>query len=271
MADERDFELLDDYLTNRLSEGDRIAFERRLTADPDLRNEFSLQQRLVDGIREARRAELKSMLNRVEIPAADTGNSLSTKIALGTAATLIAGAAAYWFLRDEAIPVETKSSPAQEEIVTEQSSTETEPSAKVQRPGTATDDQVSPDVQPQVETDKNQTSAGTEHSKPSLAKKPEPLSAPTGPSAISPSSVAVEVEASDSRYSFHYQFENEKLRLFGPFEKGQYKVIELASSEKRLLFLAYRDRYYALAKEQGEVRALIPVEDPNLLQRLQSQ
>src|SRR5690606_12674271 len=101
MANERDLELLDDYLANRMDEGNRAAFEQKLKADPDLQQEFTMQKTVIEGIKSARIAELKSMLNNVPVPPA--GNALASKIFMAAAVTLVVAAAAYWLTRDHDI------------------------------------------------------------------------------------------------------------------------------------------------------------------------
>ena len=59
---EQQLEMMDDYLSNRLRADDKTAFEQQVQADPQLAQELSIQQNLVDGIRKARAVELKSML-----------------------------------------------------------------------------------------------------------------------------------------------------------------------------------------------------------------
>src|SRR5688572_12262913 len=154
MADERDFELLDDYLTNRrMSEHDRSAFEQKLQADPDLQHEYALQKRLIQGIRDARVAELKSMLNQVSIPANTPGNTLATKIILGTVVTLIIAAATYWYLNRGEVRLAEPNIPSLEQTPNEKIVTpEAGPEIKA-------DDQRSVNEKQTVESDKNQTSA----------------------------------------------------------------------------------------------------------------
>lgn len=119
-------------------------------------------------------SELKSMLNKVPVPSAGTGNALTSKIVLGTAMTLIIAAAAYWFVQDEEPPQATEQkAPTEHHIPAEKPAL---PNAEPQRQKQK--QQTAPADKRPVETDKNQTSAGTEHSKPSLAKRPDPLSAP---------------------------------------------------------------------------------------------
>lgn len=274
MADERDFELLDDYLTNRMSEQDRSAFEQKLKADPDLQHEYALQKRLIQGIKNARISELKSMLNNVPVPPSGTGNALATKIILGTVATLIIAGAAYWFTRDD----QSISTPTPQVTTTEDVPSaikETEPiteSAKEPSKASTNDQKV-------VDTDKNQTSAGTEHSKPSLAKRPDPLSAPAAKNsdrsdgatengvAKATSSLTVETVGNSKEYTFHYQIQDSKLLLYGPFDNN-YEVMELMIDGKRTAFLYFKNQYYMLQESVTRPMPLTAVTDQTLLKKL---
>jgi len=298
MADERDLELLDDYLTNRMSEGDRSAFEQKLKADPDLQHEYALQRRLIEGIKDARVAELKSMLNQVPVPSSGTGNALATKIILGTVAGLMIAAAALWYFKKEEPRVPDHKAQSEQGA----------PAEEQPQPGSETDSKVQPEQEAartekqSVESDKNQTSAGTEQSRPSLSKKPDPLAAPgetdasrterDGPvldvftpedgdssgseraknesQVLTPatSSLIVEADKTNRRYTFHYQFRDGKLLLFGPFEKNLYEVLEFFTDEKRTVFLFYNDRYYLLDEADNQIRPLKPITDPALIKKL---
>ena len=270
MAEERDFELLDDYLTNRLSEQDRSAFEQKLQADPDMQHEYALQKRLIKGIKDARVAELKGMLNQVPVPS-NAGNGLGTKIFLGTVVTVIIAAAGYWFLTRDEINIDQPKSLSQQPAEIEKQASETPaPVTPQQKPSVSAE-------RPAVEPEKNQTSAGTEHSKPSLAKRPDPLQAPAGtPGAdgsrradIRNSSIVVE-NVPNSEYSFHYQISGGKLLLHGAFEKDQYTVLDFERNGSRQLALRYKDDFYLLETDANEVRRLEPVTDAALLETLQT-
>lgn len=302
MADERNLELLDDYLTNRMSEEDRSAFEQKIKADPDLQHEFALQKRLIQGIKDARVAELKSMLNNVAVPAAGTGNTLAGKVIFGTVVSLIIAAAALWYFREEeetAIP--------EQKANTEQPAPSQKPAEEPAEPESKEKEQQSVATEKQaVEADKNQTSAGTEQSKPSLAKKPAPLAAPgdkksdkserdgpvidvftpeneadnssgdnvdIGQPAMTPgnSSLVIETDLSNRRYTFHYQFRDGKLFLFGPFEKNLYEILEFFTDEKRTVFLFYKDQYYLLNEADNQIKPLTPITDPALIRKLKDQ
>jgi len=297
MADERDFELLDDYLTNRLSEQDRSAFEQKLDADPDLKHEYALQKRLVQGIKDARVAELKSMLNKVPVPSGNPGNAVISKIVLGTVVSLMIAAAAYWYFRDNSTMAPEQKAQQEQPPLPKPEQPKEEIQAPVQK-------QESPTTRKETVEDKNQTSAGTEHSKPSLARKPDPLAAPGekkteskagdkpaldvltpgnedvnndnsgNPTAAQPaltpanSSLVVETDRNNRTYSFHYQFRDGKLFLYGPFEKNLYEIMEFSTDEKRTVFLYYKDRYYLLQEADSRVKPLSPVTDAALITKL---
>jgi hypothetical protein len=59
------FELIDDYLTNRLGETEKLAFENELQSNLALQKEVAFQKLVIEGVKKARATELKSMLNNV--------------------------------------------------------------------------------------------------------------------------------------------------------------------------------------------------------------
>lgn len=282
MAEERDIELLDDYITNRMGEENRTAFEQKIKSDPDLQQEYALQKRMVQGLKDARISELKSMLNNVVIPSAGTGNTQAFKIVIATVATVVIGAVAYWYFHED-VPAQLPETKIQAEQPVATDATEMEMDQPQVQPETKTKEQALPRLQERNDADKNQTSAGTEHSKPSLAKRPAPLSAPApsgnrtsdnqGDVALTPvaPSFSVETERNKGRYSFHYQFRDGKLFLFGPFEDDRYEVIELLRDEKKQVFLFFENQYYSLEHEGEQINPLIPVKDPALTRKLDEQ
>src|SRR5690606_8124997 len=114
-------ELLDDYLSNRLKGNERIEFERRLESDASLQSELALQRELIEGIRSARVAELKSMLNQVPVPPA-SGGSIACKFVAWALAVVVVGLGAYSLCKsspsDETASTETSEGQADEPAVT---------------------------------------------------------------------------------------------------------------------------------------------------------
>ena len=71
------FELIDDYLSNRLTGAEKEAFEKQLNNDPSLKSDLDFQKRIVEGIRTARATELKSMLSKVPVGGASASMDFS--------------------------------------------------------------------------------------------------------------------------------------------------------------------------------------------------
>src|SRR5690348_7043727 len=94
------FDLIDDYLRGQLSGHEKEAFEKQLQADPSLQSEVDLQQQLIEGIKNARISELKTMLSQVPLTGAMTsGVGLSAgQIAAGviTSAVIATGTLFYF-------------------------------------------------------------------------------------------------------------------------------------------------------------------------------
>src|SRR4051812_13927913 len=107
MALEKDFELLDDYLANRLSAADKASFEKQIEADPELKQEFNTQKKLVEGIKQARLAELKSMLSNVPVGPLPTSQTLLIKLGVVAIVAGLIGTGMYYFLLKDTTGVTT--------------------------------------------------------------------------------------------------------------------------------------------------------------------
>ena len=283
MATERDFELLDDYLTNRLSETERSAFEKKLNADPDLRTEYNFQQNLVKGIQKARVAELKTMLNNTPVPPVSTGSTVIGKIVAGTLITGAAVTGLYLFFNDkeEAKPAQELVAPTQEQAIESQetpegsnnpSAQQDEPQDQEESPSNSSSEE--PVVEPQVEPKQPQLdvydpqaeedgSAGEKETTEGLTSAKED-SSPRNAS----SSIPVEVDPENKKYTFHYQFADGKLQLYGPFEKNLYEIMEFFNDDKRTVFLFYKDDYYLLKEDNDQVKQLTAIKDQALIKKL---
>ena len=290
MAAERDLELVDDYLANRMDDKARSAFEQQLAKDPDLKAELELQQQFVNGIKKARIAELKSMLNNVPVPAAQTGGSaVISKIGLWAIAMGIVGTALYLYLTqtpetepqpttgaetqqtekqapytssgqetkqtNDGSPVVSEEETSSEEAASEQPPAES-PKATKKR-GKKTDAAKDPkiDVFDPTKEGNNDEQPTQEESSPNL-----PVATPTD--------IAVEIDSENKKYNFHYQFKEGKLFLYGPFEKNLYEIMEFFGDEKRTLFLFHKDNYYLLKEDNQKLKPLNPIQDPALLKKL---
>lgn len=279
MATERDFELLDDYLGNRLGAEEKAVFEQRLEADPELKSEFQLQQQLINSIRNARARELKSMLQNIPVSTIPHGGtSFVAKIAAGT---IIAGAIAtgiYWYTRtndDATTPQRTLPQATEQETTVEEQKSVDEGSVADQKPAsdivierqpaknTQDNNTVSPESKPTIEVyDPTEEAEGTDDHVGQVDSQP-PSAGKAGPS------VSVTVDKTNSEYGFHYQFKDGKLFLYGPFERNLYEIMEFFSGEKRTIFLYHKEKYFLLKEDGEDIRQLSELTDPALVKKLQ--
>jgi len=81
------------------------------------------------------------------------------------------------------------------------------------------------------------------------------------------SKLDVVTQPADKKYSFHYQFTQGKLHLFGPFDRNLYEILEI-NGDSHAVFLFYKENYYLLDEAQTAVMPLTPIRDGKLLQML---
>lgn len=293
MATDRDLELLDDYLSGKLEGAEKTDFEKRLEADASLRNELTIQQELIAGLKSARVAELKSMLNQVVIPPS-AGTSTIAKFAAWITAAAVIGLGSYFVWQqldepaDESIavtedttlaepekqsdmavptPLPSEEQPREEEAATEQPDVRAK--ERGQNEQTITDSRaespqesspvVQPDVTPYDPTKELESSNG----------RPDPIDE-LGDRHAPESSITVEVVDTGRKNDFHYQFKDGKLYLLGSFEKDLYEILEFFNDNKRTVFLYYNAGFYLLDESKTEPTPLNAITDTELLQKLRN-
>jgi hypothetical protein len=287
MALERELEMLDDYVANRLSDADRSVMEAKIASDTELKRELSIQQQVIEGLRRARIAQLKQMLQNTPIPPPTGGQALLVKLGTAVVTAGIIGTGLYFFLKDD------KGSVAQESAApTQQEPVATDSQAQQPATGPAIDSQASeprPEMKTPAQTTdkKNKTKVDTSARTAREPQKPaafDPTSEETSTSATpsgdapvisgsaknaNASSIAIE-NVVDKKYNFHYQFKDGKLLLYGPFsERTTYEILEFFDGNKgNTVILYYKDGYYLLHEDADKVTPLKPITDPVLLGKL---
>lgn len=285
MAIERDLELMDDYLANRMPVEERVAFEKRIETESALQKEIKLQQAVVSSLRKARMVELKSMLNNV--PVHNLPGSSSTvliKVVTGVAISTLIGTSIYYFLNQQV--KQEIVTPVQNEVIEAQ---DENPAPKNEEPKVLAEQPVI--VEEKEESKKTQTVNGKKKAKKEVPPAPvadpkievfdptadlmddssepsesEILTNDDIPSTFEPS-IMVTVDSTNRRHNFHYKLEEDALMLYGPFERNLFEILEFISDNKRTAFLYYKKSYYYL-KETDKTLALTPVQDPALLNKL---
>lgn len=296
MATDKDLELLDDYLSDKLEGAEKADFEARLEADASLRNEIAIQRELINGLKSARIAELKSMLNQAVIPPA-SGSSMVAKFTAWAVAAVVVGLGSWYLLQQsddpavadestvvtedagvqakeqsdisdtEATPdnaqsqeevTETEAAPEDEDAIAREQEEQSVPDNRAEIPQQSSP-VIQPDVTPYDPTKELEAGNG----------RPEPIDE-LGDAQTSGSSIAVEVVDSDRKNDFHYQFKDGKLYLLGSFEKDLYEIMEFFNDNKRTVFLYYNSGFYLLDESKAEPTPLSAITDAELLQKLRN-
>lgn len=274
----KNLEHIDDYLANRLKGNERDAFERELANNSELRSQLEWQKQIVEGIKHARAAELKSMLSKVPVTGGGAQIQFSVmRIAAGVVLAGVVSAAAYYYISgNDFPPIENAAADVTKTEAVKPEATKEEPAAPQQQ-------STEPQATPEEEKQQSKSNKAAEEIKP--ATKPslnvadpsseltdenptsEELPPATNNREIAPAHVQVEMDSSNKKYDFHYQFAGSKLMLYGSFDRGLYEVLEINSAQHGL-FLYYKNNFYLLDEAQQKITKLSPIEDKALLQKL---
>lgn len=276
--------MLDDYLANRLNAEEKAAFEQQVQADPQLAQELSLQQNVIDGIRKARTTELKHMLNNVPVSSIPGGNSLLVKVGTWAAVAGLVVTGIYLYTD------QTENDTAEPETVVTELNSVTQPEEPEVTVPTATEPAAKEESAPEIVTEEKVNVTKSEN-KP-VKKEPAPVKpldvyepadeeADTQAQfeheqmenvkkAFVTSSIEVDTDTMSKKYNFHYVFKNNKLILYGAFEENLYEILEFIGDEKRTVVLFYKSNYYLLDIQKTEPTKLTPIHDKNLLKILKA-
>lgn len=278
MALERDLELMDDYLSNRMDGKEKETFEERLRNDSSLSEEFKIQQSLVQGIQKARVAELKSMLNSIPVATVPPSQTaLLTKIGSWALVTGIVATATYFYVtRNDSNPVKPEQIEQEKTVEPIQSQQEQSPvpadkQGDVQtESGEAKKESV---VKPQDKAEEivvkpsiKAYDPSTEEAEANQKYEKEQLSVISN--AFVTSSMEVETYTNDKKYNFHYVFKDDKLVLYGAFEKNLYEILEFISEDNKTVVLYYKTSYYLLDVSKTVPTQLTPIKNRELLRKL---
>jgi hypothetical protein len=268
------FDLIDDYLTNRLSERERGEFESGMNADPALKSEVERQRVVVEGIRKARANELKAMLNKVPVGGASLWSEWSIlKIAATIGVAGVIGTGLYFFTKDSNPVIQNPPSadipldsllPNEDstEPVIEPKDEETQPEEKKE---TVTP-QKRKSKSKQIESSSPKVEV-TDPSEEMLSDEQGEESTESARLGISMSTIQVERDSQHKQYAFHYQFWEGKLFLYGPFDESLYEILEVHGTN-HALFLFFKDNFYHLDESKEDVMPLAPIRDRSLTQKL---
>jgi len=277
------FEHIDDYLSNRLPEQDRKAFEQQLEGDPTLKEEVEFQRKVVEGVRNARMAELKMMLNNVPVSGGSTWGG--AKIAAAILSAGIISSLIYLNTGDDATPATTAKEPVteisntpesdnnnnakEEDVATDESHIKEQPAETSETTAANSPEKKAKEetkvASPVRKPDINVLDPSSELS--ADDKKTDTEVSRNGRSEISPSKMEVITGIDDKKHNFHYQFAQGKLMLYGPFDKSLYEILEI-HGDGHAVFLYYKENYYLLDESESKITQLQAIRDGELLKKL---
>jgi len=267
------FELIEKYIGGRLGDSEKQAFEKQLQADPSLQNDVALQKQIIEGIKKARITEIKAMLNQVPVGGAMPSGVLGGKIIIGivTVGAVVTSSLLYFN------PWEKPSSPV---INTETPMIENKTEKPVNSVETTIkpkEDKITPAlVEPPSKKEVVIPKSKAVQPKIDVVDPTEELTKTTDDKKnpvenkgmnVEPSHILTEIDNSNSKYSFHYQFTQGKLILYGNFDKGLYEILEV-HGDAHAVFLYYKGDYYALREKQSSIIPLTQIKDTQLIKKL---
>lgn len=272
MAVEKDFELLDDYLSNRLSPQERESFENKLEADLELKQEYQFQQGLVEGVRSKRVAELKTMLNNIPasaIPGDQT--ALYTKLIGGVVITGLVITGMYFYFSEEkpeeVIPEDITEISGMPESSNEPAAVQPQETETADKSGVTNEPTISAPAKENTSKPADK-SPGVSNETLNATRKREHELIKVVSSTFVTSSTEVVTESQSGNFNFHYAFKNKKLVLYGSFESNQYQILEFITADEHVFFLSYKSNYYLLDEKKDTPAPLQPISDPQLQKRL---
>lgn len=287
---------IDDFLSGKLSETEKLMFEEYMTKDPLVSNELKLQEDIITHLKGQRKAELKARLDNINVSA--TSSYTGLKVAAGIVGTLLLSTTLYFTLFNK---------PAEQSVITQQSVDEQTANTftEVFTPQTAAEPITSETSNVSASESDNKFEIKRETKIAQLKKHPEPASAEiTGPHGLAnasepnvsdfesedfntESSVQPqkgEIQGSDAakldnisvkiakkkNKDFHYQFFSNKLFLYGKFDEKPYEILELNSKSGRELYLKYDGSYFSLKSNQIDIVPLKEIHDKEITRELES-
>ena len=293
MADLNQFEeKMEMFLRGEMTPNEAAEFRQELDSDPLLKSEFEMNDAIVNGIKQYRKAQIKERLASISIAPAPIS------FWAGVGGTAVVGAitatVVYNLAVEDPQEIEESTEPLTEEISGQQESTQ---------PAYDISDELAKEAQMSNQEEENapvislnqpelQERDDSEDLVPELKSNNQSeqvqtqVVLPVGPDDADELDRSVEIPVSSStidqsriekmdvavkqhpEYTFHYKYSNHKLFIYGSLEKEPYRLLELEQGEKTNLYLAYDGRYYYLKDQTITPEPLKPIKDKKLLKNL---
>ena len=299
MKSEDQEEAIAQYLTRRMSEVERVAFEQKISESPQLSQKIEFEKQIAQGIKNYKKGILKSRLDQLELsPSAVETTSIVTKTILAGITAVVIGGLSYFMLTpDEILVIEN-----QETMIGNDGMTEDE-NAKISLDIDTTyailsdkkEDERTSSITKYIENtrikvSKKQSKKGSKSDKVTLQSEVEVVLPDMDGTEMyfdepfdslqdfsddlmknqaqvnSVPELEIEIEMKRTK-KLKYIYVGEKLTLIGDFSASPYQIIEDNTIVEKKLYLYFEQEYYVLTVT-SEKKALIPVKDMRLLDYL---
>ena len=282
-----DFGNIDRYFRGEMGVEEIQQFESIITQNPILEKEFSFQQELVEGIQAARKAELKAILNNIDVTTGVTvsKSGILTKILGSVAIAGIVVAGAYLYLGEDEVISQTEPVNTNPEVVKQETTKDIEDIPVVDTKDSTAVTIVEKDNIPQETTVTSEVTKTEGKTKTlivineanvqegfddeiEVSETEAPANHLISKSKVTHSTLEVAIEKS-KRYSFHYQVKNNTLALYGDFS-NLYEILEFHKDGNTTTYLKYDKKYYEINKQQSKAAPLVELTEDQLLKLLDS-
>jgi hypothetical protein len=292
-------EAIAQYLTRRMSEVERSAFEKKISESPQLAQKIKFEKQIAQGIRNYKKGILKSRLNQLELgPSIVETTSITTKTILaGITVIVIVGLSYFMLTPDEILVIENRETMIGTDGITEDKNAKIslEIDTSYVMLSDKKEDERNSSITKYIEN--TAVKVSTKQSKKELKSDKVILQAEV--EVVLPDMDGTEIsfdETFDSLQDFsddlmknqaqvnsvieleveiemkktkklRYIYVGEKLILIGDFSASPYQIIEDNTIAEKKLYLYFEQEYYVLSVT-SEKKALIPVRDIRLLDYL---
>ncbi len=256
-------ELIDKYLDGSMTAHQKHDFEAMLEKDPLLERDFQIQQDVVNALKSYRKAELKNRLNNINIDSSSSGiNAAKVLGSLAVASLLITGT--FFYINRGSQPESEDALLAIDHAIDEEREKENNEAIVLNL-----DDQVlKSDGVVEVTEEAPEEAAMSEDIPAFSEMEEEEETAATSEEIVTPGSDRAVEGRTIRREAFHYQFHNNKLRLYGDFKGMQ--ILSMSTDEGKKLFMSYDGSFYRLDPSKKELTPLEEVQDSDTISHLKT-
>lgn len=267
------------YFSNQLNATEKENFLQEVASNAALKKEFDFQQELINGIKQARKAELKAMLNNVPVASVGSATTGLVKVLVGGATTLLMGTVAWYYFNstpegalesvsqthstEQQVAIKSKeATPLKQKAILENKE---EKNAIETKSSNATNEATPKVITPQLP---QASDVVVEENNLNIKELDVPKTSNSNSINLN-SKVNVEVKLR-KKYNFHYQYQGSKLLLYGEFKEGLFEILEVNNEDGNQLYLYFKHNFYNLDNHSGSIIALEPIQNQALITKLSS-